>query len=66
MSDFLGNCLRNAIIVAFGVAFLYLIFMIVTVAIAGAVAGGGSAPAQQSLLPCPWHSPQLGFSLRGS
>ena len=32
MSDFLGNCLRTAIIVAFGMAVLNFVFMIVTLA----------------------------------
>lgn len=53
MSDFLGNCLRNAIIVAFGVAMIDFIFIILTVAILGAIAtgGAGAGPAVIAILP---------------
>ena len=51
MSDFLGNCLRTAIIVAFGMAMLNFIFVMLAVIILGAVTGPGEVIAVAAALP---------------
>jgi hypothetical protein len=51
MSDFLASCLRTAIIVAFGMAMLFFIFSVVTIAIIGAITGPGDFIAVAAVLP---------------
>ena len=51
MSDFLGNCLRAAVIAAFGMAMLNFFFIMLTVVILGAVTGPGAVVAVAAALP---------------
>ncbi|MDZ7602867.1 MAG: hypothetical protein U1A06_15990 [Hoeflea sp.] len=51
MSAFLRNCIRNAILVAFGVALLALIFGVIVVGIAGLATGPGAAVLVAAALP---------------
>ena len=52
MSDFLGNCLRTAIIVAFGTALLNFVFIIVTLLILSLIlTGPGAVVAIAAALP---------------